>query len=124
MALVKPYAELTHADKIYLLHSLFPQDIKAVLIFIADRIELLLQQPDKIMIDWEINEGPSWTDILASLSQHIQVRFDELVENKYRFVNTFSKGYNQFFFLDCITVYSCLCKNGNFRKALEFFFDL
>ena len=59
MAVVKPYAELTHADKVYLLHCLFPQDIKAVLIFIADRIESLLQEPDKIMIDWHINEGPS-----------------------------------------------------------------
>lgn len=123
MVIVKPYAELTHAEKLLLLHALFPQDIKAFLIFLAERIEKLLLKPDHIMMDWNIKDGPSWPDLLHSLAEHIGQSFDELVVNKEHFVNTFSKGHNQFFFLDSIQVYSTLCSNETFRKAIEFLFD-
>lgn len=125
MAIVKRFEELTQADKIYLLHSLFPQDIKALLIFIAARIPWVLQKPEaRIFVECPTDLGPNWYDVLESLSLHIELNFDTLLDQKSQFVETFSKGKNQYFFMDCLIAYIDKSNNHAFRKCLEFLFDL
>jgi hypothetical protein len=123
MAIVKQYEELTFADKVYNLHIRHRQDIKALLIFMATHITWLLEKPDRIHIDCPCNDGPQWTDILATLESDIGHQFDDYAERPAFFMETFSKGKNQCFFLACIRRFRDITHRPIFKKAIQYWFD-
>jgi hypothetical protein len=127
MLLQKPFTELTPQDKAILLHILFPHEIKNLLHFMRVRIEEILQDKQRFenfVLHHKSFPPEKWAELLQLISEHIPTHYQELTANSQTFSNTFTKGHNRFFFLDCLTAYEGHCENEDFAKAILFFFSL
>ena len=126
--ILEPFSNLTLSDKAVLLPTLFPNQMAELLQFIHGHMAMHSQALAKTLIN--IDGGTSglsenkFLEIVELLSEKVNKDFTQLAANAQTFADSFTKGFNQFVFLECLDEYSAHCSDDDFCKGIQFLFDL
>jgi hypothetical protein len=124
----EPFANLTLADRAMLLHILFPNEIADLLQFIQGHIAMNSHSLAKTLKN--IDGGTSglsenkFIEIVQIFTEKINTDFSQLSTNPELFAETFTKGFNQYVFLDCLDEFSAHCTDEDLCKGIKFFFQI
>ena len=126
--ILEPFSNLTLSDKAVLLHTLFPNQIAELLQFIQGHIAMHSHTLAKTLIKFDggtsgLSEN-KFLEIVELLSEKVNKDFSQPASNAQTFADTFSKGFNQFVFLECLDEFTVHCTDDDFRHGIEFLFDL
>jgi hypothetical protein len=122
------FANLTLTDRALLLHALFPKQIVELLQFIQGHIAMNSHSLAKTLIN--VDGGTSglsekkFLEIVETLLHKVNTDFAPLTTNAELFAETFTKGFNQFIFLECLDEFSIHCDDDDLRRGIEFLFQL
>lgn len=123
----KAFTKLTFEEKLYLLHTWFPDTIVQLLDFIDQHITHLLGQIDFLKSNWGAEEIPAdkWIELLRITQQHITENRTHMQQNPFDFIPPFSKGYFKAFFINCLETFNQREGVDKLFKAiaLPFFFS-
>ena len=128
LMILEPFSNLTLSDKALLLHTLFPNQIAELIQFIQGHIAMHSYALAKTLIN--IDGGTSgisenkFLEIVELLSEKVNKDFSQLASNAQTFAETFTKGFNQFVFLECLDEFTVHCTDDDLRHGIQFLFDL